>query len=173
MGEKRVSWKAEVNAYDESPEESSCGSKVPMQPRRFRTPEFADTVFQVTKRGDSVMDSLRCDVRRPIPMGVKDSSDDVGVVLAVEGARDTEEVEDDEGVELLGIRETAGLRNADVDNKVEDLPDVSISSSSSPSDPSASDSFSSPLGYSAHDNCTWFKVIGVRFSRLAASASKQ
>jgi hypothetical protein len=32
---------------------------------------------------------------------------------------------------------------------------------------------SRPLGYSAHEVCTWRRVMGVRFSRLAERASKQ
>lgn len=104
---------------------------------------------------------------------MKESDDDAGVVPAVEGARDMDDVEDEEGVELFGKLDRTGLRNVAVD-WVGDLVDVSIApSSSSPSDSSSSDSISRPFGYSAHDVCTWFKVIGLRFSKLAARVSKQ
>ena len=64
-----------------------------MQPRRDRVPLRAETVFQVTKRGESVMG-----LGRPMPMGVKVSVEEAGVVSVVEGSR--EEVEDEEpGVE--------------------------------------------------------------------------
>ncbi len=66
--------------------ERGWDSNVPMQPRRERD-EDDDTVFQVTKRGDSVMaDEERWEVRRGCrPMGTKEVEDEAGVVLAVDG----------------------------------------------------------------------------------------
>lgn len=69
-----------------------------MQPRRERLGDRGETVFQVTKRGDSVMEVRRCCVRRGLtPMGVKGS----GVVAVVESAREADD--DEEGVELLDL----------------------------------------------------------------------
>jgi hypothetical protein len=54
-------------------------SNVPMQPRRERIDVRGETVFQVTKRGLSVMVMLRWEVRRTlIPMGVKEPVEPVG-----------------------------------------------------------------------------------------------
>ena len=52
-GLKRLSCSAEVSAYDAMPSSRSWSSKVPMQPRSERWPS-RETVFQVTKSGDSV-----------------------------------------------------------------------------------------------------------------------
>lgn len=73
-GLKRVSPRADVRAYEASPEESGWDSKVPMQPRR-RGAAWGKTLFQVTKRGDSVM-LERWDVRRAMPMGVKEGEEE-------------------------------------------------------------------------------------------------
>jgi hypothetical protein len=71
-----------------------------MQPRREREPERGDTVFQVTKRGDSTMSLARWEVRCPMPIGVNVSVELPGVVSAVEGSSEEEEEEDEEpGVE--------------------------------------------------------------------------
>ena len=51
MGWNRVSSKAEVSAYDDSPVDSGSGSNVPMQPRSRFSCEELDIVFHVTKRG--------------------------------------------------------------------------------------------------------------------------
>lgn len=68
MGEKRVSWSAEVSAKSDNPDCKGSGEKVPMQPRRCNSEPWM--VFQVTKRGDSVMGS--------------EDVDDAGVVIFVE-----------------------------------------------------------------------------------------
>jgi len=70
-GLKRVSPSADVKAYDARPCARGCDSNVPMQPRR-RGAVFGKHLFQVTKRGDSVIVLLRWEVRRPMPMGVKE-----------------------------------------------------------------------------------------------------
>ena len=104
MGEKRWSCSAEVRAYELRPEERGRVSKVPMQPRNEREPLRGDTVFQVTKRGDSTMSLARWDVRRPMPMGVNVSVELAGVVPAVEGSREEEDDEEPGVEEPLGER---------------------------------------------------------------------
>lgn len=54
IGLNRVSSRAAVIAYEERPVASGCDSKVPIQPRRERVWEVAETRFQVTKRGVEV-----------------------------------------------------------------------------------------------------------------------
>ena len=57
IGEKRVSSKAAVRAYVDSPEARGRASNVPMQPRRDLWPDL-EIVFHVTKRGnESVTES--------------------------------------------------------------------------------------------------------------------
>ena len=134
-------------------------------------------VRTVTKSGDSVMFEARWEVRRGCrPIGTKEAEDEDGVVLFVDG--DREEEEDDAGVELPleapESRSKIGLRGTP--NEDDCLPD-SLSEGGEESDSSSGSSSSSsssrPLGYAAQEDCTWFNVMGVRFSRLAASASKQ
>lgn len=128
-------------------------------------------VFHVTKRGDSVMVLSRCEVRLPTPMGVNEPVDESGVVAVVDGARDMEEFEDGVEVPLLAdIRDRAGLRGI---VELFGVSPSSASSSCSSSESPASELASSPFGYSAHEVWTWWRVIGVRFSRLALRASKQ
>jgi hypothetical protein len=71
-----------------------------MQPRRVRVEEDGETVFQVTNKGDSVMEvEARWEVRRGCrPMGTKELEEEAGVVLVVDGERELEE--EDAGVEL-------------------------------------------------------------------------
>jgi len=124
-----------------------------MQPRRERDWE-GETVFQVTKRGDSVMgEEERWLVRRGWrPMGTKELEDDAGVVLFVDGARELED--EDAGDEVresdtrckVGLRGTAGLEEVSVSEGEESEDDDAGSSSSSSS---------RPLGYSAQEDCTW------------------
>jgi len=143
-----------------------------MQPRRLRD-WLGVTVFQVTKRGDSVIeDEERWDVRRGWrPMGTNEVEDEAGVVVFVDGERELED--EDAGDEVresdtrwnVGLRGTGGLEEVSVSEGEESEDDEDSSSSSSSS--------SRPLGYSAQEDCTWLRVMGVRFSRLAASASKQ
>ena len=88
-----------------------------MQPRKEREPEREETVFQVTKRGDSTISLVRWDVRRPMPTGVNLSVELAGVVSVVEGSRDEAE-DEDPGVEVpLGVwverRLSVGLRSLD------------------------------------------------------------
>lgn len=125
-----------------------------MQPRRERDCE-GETVFQVTKRGDSVIeDEERWDVRLGRkPMGTKELEDEAGVVLFVDGAR--EEEDEDAGDEVrdsdtrckVGLRGTGGLEEVSVSEAEESEDDDDAGSSSSSS--------SSPLGYSAQEDCTW------------------
>ena len=151
-------------------------SNVPMQPRRLRVPVRGETVFHVTKRGDSTMSLARCEVWRPMPIGVNVSVELAGVVSAVEGLREEDEdeepgVEEPEG-ERAERRWRVGLRGlGDLEVMLE--VDEGSSSSSATSSSADSSSASNPLGYSAHEVCTWYKLIGVRFSRLADRASKQ
>lgn len=58
MGGKRVSWNADVSAYSERALERGRSEKLPMQPRRLYESERWDFLFQVTKRGLSLI-SLR------------------------------------------------------------------------------------------------------------------
>lgn len=152
--------------------ERGSASNVPMQPRRLRVPVRGETVFHVTKRGDSTMSRVRCEVWRPMPMGVNVSVELAGVVSAVEGLREEDEdeepgVEEPEG-ERAERRWRVGLRG---------LGDLEVDEGSSSPSATSSSAYSSstpnPLGYSAHEVCTSYKLIGVRFSRLADRASKQ
>ena len=60
-------------------------SKVPMQPRREREPLVAETVFHVTKSGDSVISVARWELfAGERPMGVNAEVLEEGVVSAVE-----------------------------------------------------------------------------------------
>ena len=118
-----------------------------MQPRRLREPERGETVFQVTKSGDSVKSLARWLVRRPILMGVNLSVEVEGVVSAVEGSREEEEeeepgVEDPEGVSRcrVGLR---GLRDFDVVSEGFEVGSLSSSAASSSAESSWS---SNPLG---------------------------
>jgi hypothetical protein len=135
-------------------------------------------LLTVTKSGDSVIFEERCEVRRGCsPIGTKEVDDEAGVVLFVDGERDDEE--DDAGVELPldapDNRSKRGLRGADSedDGFPLSLSEGGEESADESSCFSSSSSSSRPFGYAAHDDCTWYNVIGVRFSRLAASASKQ
>lgn len=98
-------------------------------------------------------------------------------MLFVDGARDDDE--EDAGVEMPleapDNRSKRGLRGAESED--EGLPDSLSEGGEESADESScfssSSSSSRPFGYAAHEDCTWYNVIGVRFSRLAASASKQ
>jgi len=149
MGLKRVSWIAEVMAYEARPVAMGRVSKVPMQPRREREEdESGEMVFHVTNKGDSEIALERCDVRRGCkPTGTNDDSDEAGVVAAVLGDRLVEDAE--AGVELPdgedGGREAerrwrAGMRGPEL---VEGLFGVSASSRSASAECSSS---SSPFG---------------------------
>lgn len=186
-----------------------------MQPRSdLEEEEEEETVFQVTKRGDSVSVEERWEVRRGwrpgwgalvmfwilrvswrvglglgnrrvrdlgeggLPMGTKEAEDEEGVVLLVDGESEVEE--DDAGVELPledpESRSKSGLRGTgsdDDDGLLDSLSEGGEESADEASCCSSSSSSSRPLGYAAHEDCTWYSVMGVRFSRLAASDSKQ
>jgi len=127
----------------------------------------------VTKSGDSEMFSERCELRRGCrPIGTKDAEDEEGVVLFVDG---TSEEEEDAGVELPlddpERRSRTGLRGTGSEAL------LSLSDGGEESDSSSGcdevSSSSRPLGYAAQEDCTWYSVMGVRFSRLADRASKQ
>jgi hypothetical protein len=115
MGEKRVSCREEVMAYEERPVAMGRASKVPMQPRRERDEEVSLTRFQVTKRGDSEMADERWEVRRGCkPTGTKDG----GVLAAVSGERlleEAEELTEDEEREAV-TRWSAGRRGCKVED---------------------------------------------------------
>lgn len=136
-----------------------------------------ESVRTVTKSGDSVMEE-RWEVRRGCrPIGTKETEDEDGVELFVDGER--EEDEEDAGVELpledpdtlskMGLRGTVSEDGGLPDS----LSEGGEESEESSSGCSSSSSSSSPFGYAAHEDCTWSNVMGVRFSRLADSASKQ
>lgn len=55
IGEKRVSWKADMSAYSERAVESGRSEKLPIQPRRLYSWEREDFLFQVTNRGLSAI----------------------------------------------------------------------------------------------------------------------
>ena len=107
-----------------------------------------------------------------MPIGENLSVELAGVVSAVFGSKDELEELEPGVEEPLGEgaerRCTAGLRGLSFGTREETEVGLEGSSSSS-----ADSSSSRPLGYSAHEVCTWYKLIGVRFSRLAARASKQ
>jgi len=149
-----------------------------MQPRRERLPE-GEILFQVMKRGDSVMLELRWEVVRPMPGGVKGVS-----------VREVAEVEVEvEEMSERGVREVR-LEELDVpllERGAERRSMVGLfliwgscfvemgsSGSEKPSNSSSEASLSSrPLGKSAQEAWTWERDMGVRFSRLADKTSKQ
>lgn len=118
---------------------------------------LAKHLFQVTKRGDSVIGLLRCEVRRPIRMGVKDGEgewvEEAGVEVVVEGASEEEDVLLGVEVPVLGAvrRETAGFfslglvgfEEASCSDASEDSASSASTSCSERASPSAS---SRPLG---------------------------
>jgi len=123
-----------------------------MHPRRDRVELRPEIVFQVIKSGDSEISDARCEVRRPMPMGVKEPVELAGVVSAGVGSRElelleegVEEPEFDVDVERLVSRWRVGFlgtgRDFFVDGS-EELSSPSWSSSSS----SEADPDSRPLG---------------------------
>lgn len=105
MGAKRVSERADVSAYEGSAVTSGSEEKVPMQPRRdfsWCRDEDGERVFQVTKRGDSVMVEGLAVLSGVVEMGVKVPLPE-GVVWAVVLERE-EVLEFVSGVELLEAR---------------------------------------------------------------------
>jgi len=147
MGSNRVSWIADVIAYDESPSSSSNASNVPMHPRSDVCPVRAETAFHVTKSGDSVMGG-------EVSVG-KDEVEVAGVSLL----RDS--VEPDDGVEtlLVDAELSATRRRAGSSSFFE----VEASASR----------VSASLQYFSHDSITSFRVMELRPSRWAARDSKQ
>jgi len=101
------------------------------------------------------------------------------VEAVVEIAREVEDVLEGVDVPVLSVREAARRRSAGFSLGFLVFDEVSCSEVSEDSSPSSSSEaplfpFSSiPLGYSAHEVVTWYRVIGVRFSSSAAKASKQ
>jgi hypothetical protein len=128
----------------------------------------------LTNKGDSEIVAL-CELRLGCkPTGTKLGVLLFGVVASVSGLNELEllllpGVERPlAGERLSDTRCKAGLRGT----ASEGLSASSFSPSCSCSDEMHALS-SSPLGYSAHELCTWYSVMGVRFSRLAERASKQ
>jgi len=125
-----------------------------------------------TNKGDSEIVAL-CELRLGCnPTGTKLGVLLFGVVASVSGLSELEllllaGVELPlAGERLSDTRCRTGLRGA----ASEGLSASSFSASCSDEMDALS---SSPLGYSAHEVCTWYSVMGVRFSRLAERASKQ
>jgi len=109
----------------------------------------------VTNSGDSVI-SERWLLRRGCkPTGTKDAEEEEGVVLFVDGASDEEE---EAGVELPlddpESRSRIGLRGTGRVGRFPSLSDGGEESEDSRSGDEVSSS-SSPLGYAAHEVCTW------------------
>jgi hypothetical protein len=161
-GRNRVSCRADVRAKSERPAARGCGSKVPMQPRRFRSSEPGVMVFHVTKRGDEVAAGV-----------FMESVEEDGVVFVVDILSDDEEEEvvgseEDELAVVLDRRSSAGFVGRST---------LAAKMSSSSPEPGSSASSSTGrllvLGYDAHEDSTWDRAMGVRPSRLALSASKQ
>lgn len=90
-------------------------------------------------------------------------------------------LEDEAGVEERETerRSRMGMRGLEVPFEVEfkgwevEEAGSESESGSSVADSPSSSSSSRPFGYASQEDCTWYIVIGVRFSRVAERVSKQ
>lgn len=112
MGKKRSSWNADIKAYSERALERGRSEKLPMQPRRLYSWEREDILFQVTKRGLSVICLPEEAGRRLTPAGVSEDllefMDEIGVEESVSaGVREVEDTfEEVDGVDGVDEEDT-------------------------------------------------------------------